>query len=126
MTKTLLITDDALLMRVIIRDVATQNGWHVVGEASNGQQAIEEYQRTKPSAVTLDLVMPGFDGLHALRGIRRHDPAAKIIVVSALNQQNVLEQAVAEGAADFVCKPFDRDNLADALERLPVETVAAE
>lgn len=81
MKKTLLITDDAVIIREMIKDLASQAGWTIVGEAGDGQQAIERYAELKPDAVTLDLVMPEHDGLHALRGIMEIDPKAKIVVI---------------------------------------------
>lgn len=126
MPGTLLITDDALIIRAMIRDTATAAGWHVVGEAANGQQAIEQYERLRPDAVTLDLVMPEFDGLHALRGILKLDPQARVVVVSALEQKNVLMDAFKIGAADFIVKPFDKKALIATLEKVISETVVAE
>ncbi len=74
MTKTLLVTDDALIIRQIIKDMVVNAGWEVVGEAANGQEAIDRYRELRPDAVTLDLVMPEHDGLHALHGIMEFDP----------------------------------------------------
>ena len=124
MPGTLLVTDDALIIREMIKDTATDAGWRVVGEAANGQQAIEQYQRLRPDAVTLDLVMPEFDGLHALRGILALDPQARVVVVSALEQKNVLMDAFKIGAADFVVKPFDRKALVATLEKVVADVVS--
>ncbi len=122
MAKTLLIVDDALIIREILKDTAIAAGWKIVGEATNGQEAIDLYLQLKPSAVTLDLVMPEYDGIHALRGIIEADPEAKILVVSALDQKTVLQQAFKLGAADFIVKPFDKDRLVEGLECLVCET----
>lgn len=122
MTKTLLVVDDALIIREIVKDTAIAAGWEIVGEASNGQEAIDQYLQLKPSAVTLDMVMPEYDGIHALRGIIEADPDAKILVVSALDQKTVLQQAFKLGAADFIVKPFDKDRLVESLECLVCET----
>jgi len=116
MSKKLLVTDDALIIREIIKETAQEAGWQIVGEASNGQEAIDLYKELRPDAVTLDLVMPEFDGLHALSGILEFDSAAKVIVVSALEQKNVLKNAFKCGATDFVVKPFDRTHLVATLE----------
>jgi two-component system chemotaxis response regulator CheY len=116
MTKRLLITDDAVIMRTIIGDTAREAGWEVVGEAKNGAQAIELYKQLRPDVVTLDLVMPEFDGLHALRGILAFDPDATVLVISALDQKSVLQNAFRHGATDFLVKPFDKPQLASALE----------
>ncbi|MDZ7619349.1 MAG: response regulator [Patescibacteria group bacterium] len=121
MQKTLLITDDALIIRTMIRDATVAAGWTIVAEAANGREAIERYMETRPAAVTLDLVMPEYDGLHALRGIREFDPEARIIVVSALDQRSVLKEAFRLGASDFMVKPFDKRALIATLEQLVAE-----
>ena len=118
MTRRLLVTDDALIIRQIIKDMATDAGWEVVGEASNGQEAIDRYRELRPDAVTLDPVMPEHDGLHALYGIMEFDPQAKVLVVSALEQRGVLKNAFKAGAADFVSKPFDKQSLQATLGQL--------
>ena len=118
MSKTLLVVDDALIIREMIKNTATKLGWEIVGEASDGQQAVENYKKLGPDAVTLDLVMPEYDGLYALRGIIKADPVAKVLVVSAVDQKDVFKDMVEAGATDFVVKPFDKQNLQDALEQL--------
>lgn len=118
MSKRLLITDDALIIRTIIRDVAEADGWEVVGEAANGQEAIDLYSSLQPDVTTMDLVMPGFDGLHGLAGIRACDPQAAVLVVSALDQSDVLKQAMQLGAGDFIVKPFEDERLCSALNCL--------
>jgi len=117
MPNTLMVVDDALIIREMIKDAASGEGWQIVAEAVNGQQAVEQYARHKPDAVTLDLVMPEFDGLHALRGIMAVNPDAQVVVVSALDQRAVLKQAFKLGAADFIVKPFDRGVLLETLEK---------
>jgi two-component system chemotaxis response regulator CheY len=126
MARTLLVADDTLIIRQIIKDLATSAGWTVVGEAGNGQEAIDQYRQLRPDAVTLDLVMPEHDGLHALRGIMEFDPEAKILVVSALEQRGVLKDAFKAGAADFVPKPFGKGDLQGTLDKLyPADGAAA-
>lgn len=118
MNKTLLITDDALIIRTMVRDAAEAAGWEVVAEAGNGQDAIDAYSQTRPAAVTLDLVMPHYDGLYALRGIKELDAEARVVVVSALEQRGVLKEAFRLGASDFILKPFDKAALAATLDQL--------
>ncbi len=117
MTKTLLVTDDAAIVREKIKEVARHAGWDIVGEASNGKEAVERYAELRPMAMTLDLVMPEYDGIYALREILAMDPNAKVIVISALGQKNVLKDAFKLGAADFVVKPFDKRTLTNTLEQ---------
>ena len=118
MLRRLLIADDAMIIRQIIKDMAVSAGWEVVGEAANGQEAIDRYRELHPDAVTLDLVMPELDGLHALHGIMEFDPEAKVLVVSALEQRGVLKDAIKAGASDFVAKPFNKQSLQATLEQL--------
>ena len=117
MTKTLLVADDALIIREMIKDAAREAGWEIVAEAGNGQEAIDRFIAVRPDAVTLDLVMPGFDGLHALRGIKQADAGE-----GARGQRpgavQVLKAAFRLGAADFVVKPFDRQVLIRTLEQI--------
>ena len=123
MNKTLLIIDDAMIIREKIKDVVQSAGWEVVGEATDGQKAIEQYAALRPSVCTLDLVMPEFDGLHGLRGILECDPNAKIVVVSALDQKTVLKNAFHVGASDFLVKPFEKDILIKTLENLLAQAI---
>lgn len=117
MEKTLLVIDDAEIVREKIKETARAAGWRVVGEAGNGKEGVERYGELRPAAVTLDLVMPEYDGIHALREILAINPDAKVVIVSALGQKNVLKDAFKLGAADFVVKPFDARTLAATLEQ---------
>ncbi len=107
----LLIVDDALLMRKMIREIATEAGWKVVGEAVDGQEGVSLYFSTRPDLVTMDLMMPVMDGLEALKAIRAGDPAAQVVVVTAINQKQTLAEAIGAGASDFLLKPFERESL---------------
>jgi two-component system chemotaxis response regulator CheY len=118
MENTLLVTDDSMIIREMIKDVAVEAGWRIVGEAADGQEAIDRYRTLRPTAVTLDLVMPDFDGLHGLKGIRAFDPDAQVLLVSAIDQKPVLKEAIAHGAADFIVKPFEKARLTEALQAL--------
>lgn len=118
MSRTILIVDDAAIIRAMIQDAVVEAGWTVVGEADDGETGIEKYRQLRPDAVTLDLVMPRSDGLYALRGIRELDPQARVVVVSALDQTEVLREAFQAGAADFLVKPFDKQLLLETLDRL--------
>jgi two-component system, chemotaxis family, chemotaxis protein CheY len=126
MAKTLLVTDDAAIIRAKVKEAAKSAGWTIVAEARNGKEAVDLYAEHRPSAVTVDLVMPEYDGIYALREILAMDPSAKVIVVSAIGQKNVLKDAFKLGASDFVVKPFDKQTLVRTLEQFaPVEESAA-
>ncbi|MEN6449594.1 MAG: response regulator [Thermoguttaceae bacterium] len=117
MANTLLVVDDATIVRERIKEVASNAGWEIVGEACNGLEAVEQFGRLRPAVVTLDLVMPERDGIWALREILGTDPGAKVIVISALGQKNVVKDAFKLGAADFVVKPFEWKTLTATLEQ---------
>lgn len=117
MTKRVLICDDSLLMRKLVADTLLADGWIVVGEASNGREAVEMYESLKPDAVTMDIVMPHYDGLFALPRILQNDPDAKVVVVSALAQTKMISEAIRAGAQDFIVKPFMPEQLQQTLSR---------
>lgn len=116
MSKTLLIADDALIIREMIKDTAAEAGWEILGEAADGRQAYERYLELRPNVMTLDMVMPQYDGLFALERILADDPQARVVVVSALNQRPVLTEAFKLGAADFLVKPFQAESLLKTLQ----------
>jgi two-component system chemotaxis response regulator CheY len=111
MAKRVLIVDDALIMRKRIRDVAEQAGWAVAGEAADGAEAVDLYARERPDLVTLDIVMPKMDGVAALKALKATDPAARVVMISAVDQKEKLTECLAHGAVDFIVKPFDADRL---------------
>jgi two-component system, chemotaxis family, chemotaxis protein CheY len=126
MAKTLLVADDAAIIRAKIKEVALSAGWSIAAEARNGKEAVERYNECHPTAVTVDLVMPEYDGIYALREILTADPNAKVIVVSAIGQKGVLKDAFNLGATDFIVKPFDKQVLLKTLEQVaPCEVGAA-
>ncbi len=106
MAVNVLIVDDLTFIKIVLRDIIEKAGFRVVGEASNGEQAITLYQDTRPDVVLMDITMPGMDGLTALRKIREIDAAARVIICSALGQQQLIVQAIQLGARDFIVKPF--------------------
>ena len=111
MSKRVLIVDDSILMRKMVADTLVDDGWEVVAEAANGQEAIDKYGEFQPDAVSLDIVMPGTDGLYALEHILQMDPDARVVVVSALNQTKLISDAIRKGAQDFIAKPFLPEHL---------------
>lgn len=122
MSKRLLVVDDALIIREMIKNAATAAGWEIVAEGSDGAQAVALYEQHRPDVMTLDLVMPKYDGMYALRTILARYPNAKIVVVSALEQRTVLTESFKLGAADFVVKPFQKQALLDTLAQLSPDT----
>lgn len=118
MTRRLLIVDDAIIMRMRIREIAVDAGWDIAGEAANGQEAVALFAELRPDLVTLDIVMPVLDGVAALREIRRIDPQARVVMVSAVDQKEKLSECIRLGAMDFLVKPFDKTSLRGVLDKL--------
>jgi two-component system chemotaxis response regulator CheY len=114
----ILITDDAAFMRMMLKDILTKGGYEVVGEAANGNEAIEKYQQLKPDLVTMDITMPQCDGITALKAIMGSDPTAKIIMCSAMGQQAMVIESIQAGAKDFIVKPFQPQRVLEAVKKL--------
>ena len=117
MAVNVLIVDDLAFIKIVLRDIIEKAGFRVIGEASNGEQAISLYQDTRPDVVLMDITMPGMDGLTALGKIREIDPAARVIICSALGQQRLIVQAIQLGARDFIVKPFQPQRVISALKK---------
>ena len=116
MPKTILVVDDAAFMRMMIRDILEREGY-VIQEAVNGRDALEKYKETNPDLVTLDITMPEMDGVEALREIRRLDPAARVLMVSAMGQQKMIVDALESGATDFLVKPFQPTKVLETVKK---------
>ncbi len=117
MSAKVLIVDDAAFMRMMIKDILTKNGYEVVGEASDGEQAVALYKELTPDLVTMDITMPEKDGIAALKEIRAHDASAKVIMCSAMGQQAMVLDAIQAGAKDFIVKPFQADRVLEAIQK---------
>ena len=117
MGKRVLIVDDAAFMRMMIKDILSKNGYEVVGEAENGQVAIEKYKDLKPDLVTMDITMPEMDGIAAVKEIRAFDSSARVIMCSAMGQQAMVIDAIQAGAKDFIVKPFQPERVIEAVSK---------
>jgi two-component system chemotaxis response regulator CheY len=114
----ILIVDDAKFMIITLSEIIISLGHEVVGEASCGAEAIEKYKQLCPDIITLDITMPNLSGIDALRQIKKIDSSAKIIMCSAMGQNKTVIEALGAGAKDFITKPFERDRVKDAINRL--------
>jgi two-component system chemotaxis response regulator CheY len=111
------VVDDAAFMRMRMSKILTEAGYQVV-QAENGLEAVEKYRSEKPDAVLMDITMPEMDGLTALKEIRSLDPAARVAMVTALGQQQIVLEAVKSGAKDFLVKPCEGDRVLAAVSKL--------
>ena len=126
MARTLLVVDDAMIIRQSIKDAASEAGWTILGEASNGRQAVEMYHQARPDLVIMDITMPEMDGIAAVREIAGQDPAARIVMCSALGQQELIIAALEAGARDFVVKPFVPEKVLEAMRKVMENPVFSE
>jgi two-component system chemotaxis response regulator CheY len=113
----ILVVDDAEFLRVRISKMLVGDGYEVI-EAENGLLALNAFKAQKPDVVLMDITMPEMDGLTALREILGVDPKAKVIMLTALGQESVVLEAIKSGAKDFIVKPFERDRVIGALQKL--------
>jgi two-component system chemotaxis response regulator CheY len=112
-----LIVDDAVVMRMMIKDILSKNGFEIVGEAQNGAEAVVKYNDLKPDVVTMDMVMPGVDGIAAVRQIIAADPAAKILMCTSLGQEALLNEAMQAGAKSYITKPFQPSKILESIDK---------
>jgi len=115
---TVLIVDDAAFMRISIKNMLTKNGYEVIGEAENGAIGVQMYKDLTPDIVTMDITMPEMSGLDALKEIQKHDPKAKVVMVSAMGQEAMVREAIVSGAKGFIVKPFKEDGIIAAMKKL--------
>ncbi|MCM3130995.1 MULTISPECIES: response regulator [unclassified Paenibacillus] len=113
-----LVTDDAVFMRMIVKEILIKGGHEVIAEASNGVEAVAQYHLHKPDIVTMDITMPEMDGIQAVKEIKKSFPEAKIIMCSAMGQQAMVIKAIQSGANDFVVKPFQADRVLESVDKV--------
>ena len=123
MKKTILLVDDAPIMRMMLRDVLEANGYEIIGEAGDGGEAIELYKEFKPDLVSMDIIMPEMDGIEGLKGILEFDPDAKVVMLTAIDQRDYLMKAIRIGAVDYIVKPFEDDRILSAVSKVLEEEV---
>jgi len=113
----ILVVDDESFVRLRIGNILKKAG-HEFVEASSGEQAIKVYRQVRPDAATLNMRMPGIDGLATLKELRQIDPSARVAIVSAQGRQENIMEAFKSGATDFVVKPFKEAQLLAAVDKL--------
>ncbi|KMT21996.1 response regulator [Clostridium cylindrosporum] len=116
--KKVLIVDDMLFMRNLLKTMLEENGFEVVAEAGDGLEAIEKYSEFRPDVVTMDITMKEMDGIEAIKGIREIDENCKVVVISALGMESMVMKAIAAGAKGFIRKPFEKENVIKTLNEI--------
>jgi two-component system chemotaxis response regulator CheY len=118
MAKRVLIVDDAVYMRNMIREILSGAGFEVVGEAGNGVEAVERWRELRPDVTTMDIVMPYRSGIEATREIVDREPGAVVVMCSALGQESLVMEAIEAGASDFIVKPFKPEEVLGVVRKV--------
>ncbi len=117
----ILIVDDSKFMRKMLSGILAEEGHQIVGEAENAKEAMELYKKLNPDLVTLDIIMPeveGADAILALKEMINVNPQAKVVMISALGQEQVVGECIEVGAKDFIVKPFQPSKVAGVVDRV--------
>ena len=111
MNKRILIVDDSFYMRTMLKNMLTDAGYEVVGEAANGAQALEMAASTSPDLITLDVILPDNTGLDVLKNLRQTNPDSKVVMCSAVGQEVIVNEAIENGALAYIVKPFSEERV---------------
>jgi two-component system, chemotaxis family, chemotaxis protein CheY len=123
MSKKILIVDDAIFMRTILKGILERAGYTIVGDAGDGKKAVETYKKLyesekKPDLVLMDITMPEMNGIEALRELKRFDKEVTVVMCSSLTSQQSVVEAVKSGAKHFISKPFDEQNVIETIKKV--------
>lgn len=108
---TVLVVDDSKMSRTMLKNILEKVGYSVIGESTNGAEAVEAYKKNKADIVTLDITMPVMGGIEALKQLLAYDPSVKVIMITAAGQQSKLIEALKIGAKKFITKPFEKEEI---------------
>jgi two-component system chemotaxis response regulator CheY len=117
MAKSVLIVDDSLYMRTLIKDALEQGGYHVVGQAANGEEAIDLAFELQPDLITLDNILPDMIGTDILKVYHEEGLKSKVVMISAVGQESVVNEGLRLGAKAYIVKPFTNDQLVAAINK---------
>lgn len=116
--KTVLIAEDSNLTQKVIRFMLDTHGYDIVAQCINGKDAVAKYGELKPDIVLMDLAMPQMDGIAAIKKIMKINPKANILVISALYNPTMKEDALKAGAKEYIVKPFEISELIESIESM--------
>lgn len=114
----ILTVDDSAFMRKLISNILTRQGYNDILFAGNGREALAVYELEKPDLVILDIIMPGMDGLTTIKALRKMDKKAKVVMVTAVGQEEIMDECKKMGAMGYITKPFDDKEIAALLEKI--------
>jgi two-component system chemotaxis response regulator CheY len=114
----ILIVDDTLFMRTLLKNILFSGGHAIVGETGDGEDGVTKYKELKPDLVTMDIVMPKLNGIEALKAIKEFDPAAKIVMCTAVGQEQMVKLAIKSGAKGYIIKPFQAPKVLEEVKNV--------
>ena len=115
--KKVLVVDDSLYMRTVIKDALEEAGFEVVGLAANGESAIDMAMDLEPDVITLDNILPDMIGTDIIRVYKAEGLNSKIVMVSAVGQESVINEGISLGASAYIVKPFTSEQIVEAVEQ---------
>ena len=114
MAKRIMVVDDSRIIYAQMKKLLEDTDYEIVAYCRDGEEAMEQYGQVNPDLVTMDIIMPGMDGLETAQAILEEHPDARIIMVSSLAYDDTFEEAQTIGAKGFIDKPFEKDRLLEA------------
>lgn len=121
MAKKIMVVDDSKVAQLQLQRILSGSKYEVISCCQNGQDAVDQYQIVKPDLITMDILMPGLDGLEATRKILEEDPDAKILMISSLAYEETIDEANRLGAKGFLYKPFEAEEVLETLDKIFAE-----
>ena len=115
MKQRILIIDDSFYMRTVLKNILEEEGYEVT-EAESGEEGMKKIGRTEPDLITLDLILSDGSGMDFLKKIRQQNPDAKVVVISAVGQEKIVNQALDFGAMAYIVKPFEKEKVLNVIE----------
>jgi two-component system, chemotaxis family, chemotaxis protein CheY len=115
MPKSVLIVDDSLYMRTLIKDALESGGFLIVGQAANGEEAIDMAFELQPDFITLDNILPDMIGTDILRVYKEEGLKSRVVMISAVGQESVISEGLSLGAKAYLVKPFTSEQLLNAI-----------
>lgn len=113
----ILVVDDSMITRAMLRECIEKSGNELIGEANDGEEGISKYKELKPDLILLDITMPKMDGIECLEILKKYDKDVKVIICSSIGQDSVIEKAMELGALDYIVKPFEDENVIKKLKK---------
>lgn len=118
MKKKIMIVDDSRMLLMQLQHILSETEYEIAAYCQDGETAITKYEEVLPDLVTMDIIMPGIDGLEAAKAILESHPDAKIVMLSSLVYDDTLTEAKAIGARAFIYKPFEKEQVLDTVKKV--------